>query len=447
MLRRFVSVIVLACLIGSLFEPVIAYAKPDWWPYWAVGGYRKKCDSQDAGWGRKYCGCWMPLGWALEPSKYESQKEWRNAQWERYWKWWSRIRMNYNAMIRTKEDEAIDTAGIDRLIQRSDDLLRAVHALSVAGSFDAEFGAYFPDYDDFIPASVEEVRLLVQWIGLENAWVKSLNMSALNYEEEQKLRNKIHELIYENTKAIATAEDVLKEIIGFKIGGVLDKIVEGLKTILEYFRNIEQYIEKIVGDLAEMIKPIYEVIKKMTDFVNNIKDKINSIKDKLKSLVGWMGSAVKKIIDNAFDADKILGQFAGDFQIGDIFNKMKDMMKNLKNFKFDELLKNTWIGMIQKIIDIYKTALEKIDKVLNMLDLRSYNYGQTQVLQAVGSQAAHMAVTMNRTNREISGFMEMRLTAEHTRIARKTAIRNNMVVAGNKATNANGGKKVKLGFN
>ena len=105
-LSKLVAVIVLTCLISSILEPVIAYAKntPDWWPYWEVAGYKDKCDKGETGkWNSKYCECWMPLGWATEPAKYGSQKDWRNYMWEGYWKWYSRIRMNYNAMIKTEE--------------------------------------------------------------------------------------------------------------------------------------------------------------------------------------------------------------------------------------------------------------------------------------------------------------------------------------------------------
>ena len=166
LLRKSVAILVLACLIGSIFEPVVANAKniaPDWWPYWEVFGRGEKCPVDDGTkWKAKYCSCWMPLGWAFEPMKYATQKKWRNAQFERYWKWWSRIEMNYDAMIKTEEKEANYSSDADKLIQQGDALLRAAYALCVADNFDGAFAVYFPDYVDFVSAATEEMRLVQQ---------------------------------------------------------------------------------------------------------------------------------------------------------------------------------------------------------------------------------------------------------------------------------------------
>jgi len=225
---KLAAIIVLTCLIGSLFEPVIAYAKgtPSWWPYWEVFGDRTKCPVDDGTkWHAKYCGCWMPLGWAFEPIKYSSddddkpsQKQWRNAQFERYWKWWSRIEMNYDAMIKTVESEANYGSKSDNAMRQGDTLLRAANALCVADNFDSAFNIYFPDYVNFVAASVEEAKLLSQWINLESAWILNLNSYGRSYNSEQEELQKLQELLWENEKAIGKAEDVIKQIIGFKLG-------------------------------------------------------------------------------------------------------------------------------------------------------------------------------------------------------------------------------------
>ena len=458
MRRRLIAILVLTCLLSSLFEPVVANAKniaPDWWPYWEVFGKKDKCPVDDGTkWHAKYCSCWMPLGWAFEPIKYTSQKKWRNAQFERFWKWWSRIELNYDSMIRTEESEAKYSSDSDKIMQQSDALLKAANALCVADNFDNAFAVYFPDYVDFVSASVEELRLVQQWINLENAWVISLARYGQSREAEQKELDELYKLIWENENAIAKAEDVIKQIIGFKLGGVVDFIFGQLQTLLGYFKNFNENIKKFFGDIGELLGPaiekIQDIAKTMTNVMQQIQDKLNSIKTMISNTIGKLplfGEKLADYINERIDIEKIKKEFSGQLSPENFIKPMKDMFKNLENFDVEDFLKGQWKDLIEKVLSKLGAVGDILKELASLDPLKAYKYGQTQALQAVGSQAAHMALVTNRTSRELAGFMEMQLTAEHTRVARKTAVRNNMIIAGNKAKTAKGNKKVKLGFN
>ena len=460
--KKFIALVILTCLISSVFEPIVAYAKntPDWWPYWEVAGYKEKCDKGETGkWNSKYCECWMPLGWAAEPAKYSSddakkpsQRQWRNFMWEGYWKWYSRIRMNYNAMIKTEEGEAVDTSTQDKIMKQSDELLRAANALCVASNFDGAFVNYFPDYTSFMSASVEDLRLLKQWIDLETAWIKSISLAGQNNSDvEQEELKKLNQLLWEHKRAIATADDVLKEIIGFGLGGATQWLLDALTTVLDGFKKIDE----IIGQIKDMLKPILEPIEKlvetMTNVVDKIADSLEGIKDTIKDIFGgmvsWIPGAKDKVeeyIDENLDLKKIVEEFKKSFNIKEITDNLVNAFKNLKDIKIGDKSIEDWKKLIDEITKKFQVAKEWLEE---LIPLKAYNYGQTQVLQAAGSFAAHMAQTVNRTDRELAGFMETKLTAEHTKIARKTAVRKNMVIAGQKAMAAKGGKKIKLGFN
>ncbi|MBR2209113.1 MAG: hypothetical protein IJ859_09945 [Synergistaceae bacterium] len=458
MRRRLIAILVLTCLLSSLFEPVVANAKniaPDWWPYWEVFGKKDKCPVDDGTkWHAKYCSCWMPLGWAFEPIKYTSQKKWRNAQFERFWKWWSRIELNYDSMIRTEESEAKYSSDSDKIMQQSDALLKAANALCVADNFDNAFAVYFPDYVDFVSASVEELRLVQQWINLENAWVISLARYGQSREAEQKELDELYKLIWENENAIAKAEDVIKQIIGFKLGGVVDFIFGQLQTLLGYFKNFNENIKKFFGDIGELLGPaiekIQDIAKTMTDVMQQLQNKLDSIKTMISNTIGKLplfGEKLADYINERIDIEKIKKEFSGQLSPENFIKPMKDMFKNLENFDVEDFLKGQWKDLIEKVLSKLGAVGDILKELASLDPLKAYKYGQTQALQAVGSQAAHMALVTNRTSRELAGFMEMQLTAEHTRVARKTAVRNNMIIAGNKAKTAKGNKKVKLGFN
>ena len=443
-------VITLSLLIVVLTaSAALAKKTPSWWPYWEVFGDRTKCPVDDGTkWHAKYCSCWMPLGWALEPITYKTEKQWRNSQFERYWKWWSRIRMNYNAMIATKEDEAKYSSDSDKLIQQGDVLLKAANALCVADNFDSAFNAYFPDYDDFVSASVEEVRLVQQWIDLENAWIINIGKYGKNYSTvEQKELEDLYQLIWKNEKAIATADDVLKEIIGFGLGGAADFIFKQLETLLNAFKKIDEYIEEIAGYLGEAIQGFQQIVETMTNVMDQLQSKLDNVKNVISSTIGklpLLGEKLADYINDHLDIEKIKEQFSGALSTDKIMGPMLEALKQLKDFNVDEFLKGKWQDLIKSILGRFSVAL---DEIKSLIPLKAYNYGQTQALQAVGSQAAHMALVANRTNRELAGLMEMQITAEHTKAARKSAARNNMVIAGKKAAAVIGGKKVKLGFN
>ncbi len=456
--RKLVAVIILTCLMGSLFEPVIAYAKktPSWWPYWEVFGDRTKCPVDDGTkWHAKYCGCWMPLGWAFEPMKYVTQKKWRNAQFERYWKWWSRIEMNYDAMIKTEESEANYSSDADNVMKQSDALLRAANALCVADDFDSAFNIYFPDYVNFVAASVEEAKLLSQWINLESAWVVSLNKYGKSSDAEQKELQKLHELLWKNEKAIGKAEDVIKQIIGFKLGGVVDFIFGQLTTLMGYLRDFNKNIEQLFGSISDFLGPaiqrIQTIVTTMTDAVQQLQDKLDSIKSMISSTIGKLplfGEKLADYINDRIDIEKIKDQFTGALSPSKIIGPMISMFDNLKNLNIEEFLKNKWKDLISTVLGKLGAVGDILQELASLDPLKAYNYGQTQVLQVAGSQSAHMALIANRTNRELAGFMEMQITAEHTKAARKTAVRSNMVIVGNKAQTAKGSnKKIKLGFN
>ena len=449
---RLVAVIVLTCLISSLFEPVIAYAKktPDWWPYWEVAKFRNKCvDGETGKYNTKYCGCIFPLGWATKPSTYSTQLKWRAAQWERYWKWWSRIRMNYNAMIRTEEDEAKDTSEADKIINESDALLRAANALCVADNFDGAFAVYFPDYTSFISAAEEEIRLLDQWITMETAWIKFVGNSGRNYDSiEAKNLEKLDELLWRHNRAIAKANDVLKEIAFIDFGEAVNAIFGMLEKALGFIKSIGDKIAEIKESIMEAMKPLTTLIEEMTNIVETLAEKLESIKERAKDAVGWLpfglGDLAKEYIDSQLSSKDIIETFKNGFDINQITDDLLKSLKNITNFNPDDNDKNSWLSMLKNVSKYFNVALEWLEK---LIPLKAYNYGQTQVLQVAGSHAAQMAMSVNRTNRELNGFMEMQLTAEHTRAARKAAARNNMVIAGNKAVaNKKNGKKVKLGF-
>ena len=457
-LKKFIAVVVLTCLLSSIFEPVVAYAKniaPDWWPYWEVFGKGTNCPVDDGTkWKAKYCSCWMPLGWAFEPMKYVTQKKWRNAQFERYWKWWSRIELNYDSMIRTEESEANYSSDADKIMQQSDALLKAANALCVADNFDSAFNVYFPDYVDFVSASVEELRLVQQWINLENAWVISLARYGKSHDAEQKELDELYKLIWENENAIAKAEDVIKQIIGFKLGGVVDFIFGQLTTLLGYFKDFDKNIKEFFGDIGTVLGPaierFQELVKTMTDAMAQLQDKLNSIKTMISNTIGKLplfGEKLADYINDRLDIEKIKEQFSGALSPDKIMGQMLDMFKNLKDLNIEEFLKSKWNDLIQTVLGKLGAVGDILKELASLDPLKAYKYGQTQALQAVGSQAAHMALIANRTSRELAGFMEMQITAEHTRVSRKTAVRNNMIIAGNKAQTAKTSKKVKLGFN
>lgn len=461
---KLVSILVLTCLIGSLVEPVVAFAAdsdkpkkstPSWWPYWQVGGYRKNClKSAGDKWGSEYCTCWWPLGWAMEPIMYKSQKDWRNKQWERHWKWWSRIRMNYAAMIRTEvkdssKNSAISTSASDQIMIDSDNVLRAANALCVAPNYDRAFDVYFPEYLNFIAAAVEDIRLTQQWIDLETNWVICLNKSGNQMKEEAENLNKLHKLIWENDLAIAKVDDVIEQIIGLNPGGIVQSVLDFVKKALGYIGDIVRKVGELAGELTKIIQPIIDFVKKATTVVQQIKDKVNQIKDRVKSIaekIPLVGDLLGKYIDENVDADKILGNLFGSFNPLEMILKFEETLKKLAELKDADT--SDVLDLLKKITS--SLGLDKIsdflDKLKGLLDLKAYKYGQTQVLQAVGSQAAQMAMAANRTNRELNGFLEMQLTAEHTKVARQTAVRNNMVIAGKKAQTASSAKKVKLGF-
>ena len=463
--KKFVAILILICLIGSILEPVVAFADdepkkgtPSWWPYWEVGHDRNSCPVDDGtSWHAKYCGCWMPLGWALKPIRYKSQKDWRNAQFERYWKWWSRIRMNYNAMIRTKEDQAKDTSAADKIIEDNDALLRAANALCVADNFDGSFNTYFPDYVVFTPAAVEEIRLLKQWVDLETAWLKSISASGKHHEAEVADLEELRKLIWENEKAIATAEDVLNEIIGFGLGGTLDTILgwftNAVSTLLDAVKNIDQFMAQILGEFGPIVDTVKQAIESLTDVVDQVKDKLtdvkNTVKDIFGDLVSWIPgakNAVRDYIDKNLDVDKLLGQFSDQLTkgMGDVIKQMEDSIKKISELKIGDKSIADWKNLIEEVMKQLGVAREWLEEIMN---LKAYNYGQTQVLQAVGSQTAQMAMVANRTSREVSALMEMQITAANTKVSRKVAARNNMVIAGTKAKSvSSGGKRVKLGF-
>ena len=453
---RVVAVIVLAFFIGSIFEPIVAYAKntPDWWPYWETAKHRKDCPVDDGThWHAKYCNCWFPLGWAFEPILYKSEKDWRNSQWERYWKWWSRIRMNYDAMIKTKTDEVINFSEAEKILQQSDTLLRAAHALSVDGNFDSAFDVYFPNYVNFAPAEVEELRLLTQWIALETEWIKTIAKSGQNYATEQKELERLNKLLWENKNAIATADDVLAEIIGFGLGGAAQWILDAFKTMLDAMKNIEQFLDQIKEALGPIVTAVENLVKTMQDVANQIKDKINGIKetinDALKNIPFGIGDKLADFVNNMINPDEIMGEFSDMLgnSVGDIIKNMTDSIKAIRDFDF-ESLGGDWIKLVKQVVETFQSWMSTIENILKGLDpLKAYKYGQTQALQAAGSMAGHMALVANRTDRELNGFVEIHLTAEHTRRTRKAAVRNNMVIAGKKAQSAPSGKKVKLGFN
>ncbi len=457
LLRKSVAILVLTCLISSLFEPLMAYAKntPDWWPYWEVFGDRTKCPVDDeTKWHAKYCSCWMPLGWAFEPIKYTTQKKWRNAQFERYWKWWSRIEMNYDAMIRTEESEAKYSSDADKIMEQSDALLRAANALCVADNFDSAFDVYFPDYVDFVSASVEEMRLLQQWINLENAWVISLAKYGKSRDAEQKELDELYKLIWENENAIAKAEDVIQQIIGFKLGGVVDFIFGQLTTLLRYLEKFNENILKFFGDIGQVIGPAIQkfkdIVENMTDVMQQLQDRLDSVKNFISNTIGkipLVGETIADYINKNLDINEIKNKFAGELSPGNIMGQMLDVFKNLKNLDIEEFLKGKWKDLIETVLGKLGIAGDILKEIASLDPLKAYKYGQTQALQAVGSQTAHMALIANRTSRELSGFMEMQLTAEHTRVSRKTAVRSNMIIAGNKAKTAKSTKKVRLGFN
>ncbi len=467
--KKLVAILLLICLVGSLVEPIAAFADddeeeepkkstPDWWPYWEVAKSRENCPVDDGTkWHAKYCSCWMPLGWTTKPIRYKSQKNWRSAQFERYWKWWSRIRMNYNAMIRTKEDEAKDTSAADNIIVNTDNLLRAAGALCVADNFDGSFNTYFPDYVVFMPAAVEEMRLLKQWVDLETAWIKGISASGAHQTAEANDLEELRKLLWENEKAIATAEDVLKEIIGFGLGGALDTILgwftKAVQTLLDAVKNIEQFMAQILGVFAPIADKVKDAIESLTNVVDQVKDKLNDVKDKVKNffggMVSWIPGAedlVNDYIDDNLDVDKLLGEFNDQLTrgVGNIINNMKDSIKQIANLEIGGKSLEDWKKLIEDVMNKLGVAREWIEAIRN---LKAYNYGQTQVLQAVGSQAAQMAMVANRTNREVSALMEMQITAANTKVSRRVAARNNMVLAGTKAKSvSSSGRKVKLGF-
>lgn len=461
---KLVSILVLTCLIGSLVEPVVAFAAdddkpkkstPSWWPYWQTGGHRKNClKSAGDKYGSQYCTCWWPLGWALEPIMYSSQKNWRNKQWERHWKWWSRIRMNYAAMIRTEvkdssKNSAIDTSASDRILIDSDNILRAANALCVASDYDRAFDVYFPEYVNFIAASVEDIRLAKQWIDLETNWLICLNKSGNQMKSEEDKLATLRKLIWENDLAIAKVDDVIEQIIGLNPGGIVQSVLDFVKQALGYLGEIVHKVGELAGELQKIIQPIIDFVKQATTVVEQIKSKVNQIKDTVKNIaskIPLVGDLLGKYIDENLDADKILGNLFGGFNPVEMINNFEETLKKIAELKDADT--SDVLDLLKKIASAL--GLDKVGEYLGylkgLLDLKAYNYGQTQVLQAVGSQSAHMALVANRTNRELNGFLEMQLTAEHTRVARQTAVRNNMVIAGKKAQSASSSRKVKLGF-
>lgn len=178
------------------------------------------------------------------------------------------------AMLKSLKARLINELGagqiMDVFVEAQSVLQQAKSLASGIKDFDAAFKIQFPDFGsmkEIINASVEGQRMDDQWRNVSTAYLKTLNMTAKDFEDEQAVRDKMMETLTEvdaesgQTKAIQVIGAMVNHAAfltarsNVELGGFMENYLTRKQTERERKKIARKNVLKMTKVATEMEKP------------------------------------------------------------------------------------------------------------------------------------------------------------------------------------------------
>lgn len=178
------------------------------------------------------------------------------------------------AMLKSLKARLMNELGIGQIMEvftEAQSVLKQAKSLaSGIKDFDAAFKIQFPDFGDMkeiIKASVEGKRMDDQWRNVSESYLKALNMTAKDFEDEQALRDKMMETLTETdaesgqTKAIQVIGAMVNHAAfltarsNVELGGFMESYLTRKQTERERKKIARKNVLKMTKVATEMEKP------------------------------------------------------------------------------------------------------------------------------------------------------------------------------------------------
>lgn len=177
------------------------------------------------------------------------------------------------AMLKSLKSRLLNELGIGQIMEvfaEAQSVLKQAKSLaSGIKDFDAAFKIQFPDFGDMkeiIKASVEGKRMDDQWRNASESYLKALNMTAKDFEDEQVVRDKMMETLTETdiesgqTKAIQVIGAMVNHAAfltarsNVELGGFMESYLTRKQTERERKKIARKNVLKMTQVATEMEK-------------------------------------------------------------------------------------------------------------------------------------------------------------------------------------------------
>ena len=178
------------------------------------------------------------------------------------------------AMLKSLKARLMNELGIGQIMEvfaEAQSVLKQAKSLaSGIKDFDAAFKIQFPDFGDMkeiIKASAEGKRMDDQWRNASESYLKTLNMTAKDFEDEQAVRDKMMETLTETdaesgqTKAIQVIGAMVNHAAfltarsNVELGGFMESYLTRKQTERERKKIARKNVLKMTKVATEMEKP------------------------------------------------------------------------------------------------------------------------------------------------------------------------------------------------